>query len=43
MRGAGVDAFLEIGPGSVLAGLIKKTVKDAKVFSLDSPIIGRGP
>lgn len=37
MRGAGVDAFLEIGPGSVLTGLIKKTVKDAKVFSLDSP------
>jgi len=35
MKSSGVNAFLEIGPGNVLAGLIKKTIKDAKVYSLD--------
>lgn len=37
MRGAGADLFLEVGPGGVLTGLIKKIAKDVKVYSLDSP------
>jgi [acyl-carrier-protein] S-malonyltransferase len=32
----GVDTFVEIGSGSVLAGLIKKTDKNVKVFSINS-------
>lgn len=30
----GVDTFLECGPGKTLCGLIKKTIKDAKVFQV---------
>lgn len=32
----GVDTFVEIGPGSVLAGLIKKTSRDVRCVSLNS-------
>jgi [acyl-carrier-protein] S-malonyltransferase len=32
----GVDTFVEIGSGTVLAGLIKKTDKSAKVYSINS-------
>ncbi|CAM4256020.1 ACP S-malonyltransferase [Saccharibacillus endophyticus] len=32
----GVDTFVEIGPGSVLAGLIKKIDKSVQVFSVNS-------
>lgn len=31
---AGVDTFYECGPGKTLCGLIKKTVKEAKVFQV---------
>lgn len=34
MAGLGVDTFIEVGPGTVLAGLIKKIDRSAKVFSI---------
>jgi len=33
----GVTTFVEVGPGKVLAGLVRKIVKDARVFNVDSP------
>ena len=32
----GVDIFIEIGPGSVLTGLIKKTDKTVKLYNVNS-------
>lgn len=32
----GVDTFIEIGPGNVLTGLIKKTDKDVRLFNISS-------
>jgi len=32
----GVSTFIEVGPGQVLTGLIKRIAKDAEVISLDS-------
>lgn len=34
--GEGVDTFVEIGPGSVLSGLIKKIDKSVRIFSVNS-------
>jgi [acyl-carrier-protein] S-malonyltransferase len=33
---AGVDTFVEIGPGSVLSGLIKKIDRSVRIISVNS-------
>jgi [acyl-carrier-protein] S-malonyltransferase len=33
----GVDTFVEVGPGQVLGGLIKKTAKGARILSVQDP------
>jgi len=37
MTGAGVDTFIEVGPGRVLTGLIKRIAPDATTIPLDDP------
>jgi [acyl-carrier-protein] S-malonyltransferase len=37
MTAAGVTTFIEVGPGRVLTGLIKRIVPDAEVIALDDP------
>jgi len=36
MSQLGVKKFIEVGPGKVLSGMIKRTIKDAKCFSINS-------
>jgi len=37
MCAAGVDTFVEVGPGRVLTGLIKRIAPDATAIALDDP------
>ena len=36
MSNVGVKNFIEIGPGKVLSGMVKRTIKDANCFSINS-------
>jgi [acyl-carrier-protein] S-malonyltransferase len=40
MTGAGVTTFIEVGPGRVLTGLIKRIAPDADALALDDPTAG---
>jgi [acyl-carrier-protein] S-malonyltransferase len=37
MAAAGVTTFVEVGPGRVLTGLIKRILPDAEAVALDDP------
>ena len=37
MAGAGITRFVELGTGKVLAGLVKRTLKDAEAVSVEGP------
>jgi [acyl-carrier-protein] S-malonyltransferase len=37
LREGGIDTFVEVGPGNVLAGLIKKIAPEARTMGVDSP------
>jgi [acyl-carrier-protein] S-malonyltransferase len=35
--GEGVTTFVELGPGGVLCGLVRKTARRARAFPVESP------
>ena len=37
LASAGVRAYVEVGPGTVLSGLVRKIQRDARVASLETP------
>ena len=37
MAGDGVDAFVEVGPGKTLSGLVKRTLEGACVYNVETP------
>ena len=36
MSELGVNDFIEIGPGKILTGMVKRTIKHANCFSINS-------
>jgi [acyl-carrier-protein] S-malonyltransferase len=38
MVGDGIETFVEIGPGRVLAGLVRRIHRAARVFSVEDPV-----
>ena len=36
MSKAGITNFIEVGPGKVLSGMVKRTIKNANCFSINS-------
>lgn len=42
LASAGTTAYVEVGPGTVLSGLVKKIARDATILNLDAPE-GLGP
>ena len=36
MANLGVKNFVEIGPGKVLSGMVKRTIKNVNTFSINS-------
>lgn len=37
MAGVGIDAFVHVGPGDVTAGMVKRTIDNARVHVISSP------
>jgi [acyl-carrier-protein] S-malonyltransferase len=37
LASAGVRAYVEVGPGTVLSGLVRKIQREARVTSLETP------
>jgi [acyl-carrier-protein] S-malonyltransferase len=40
--GSGVDTFLEVGPGKVLTGLVRRIAPGARAFAVDDLIAAEG-
>jgi [acyl-carrier-protein] S-malonyltransferase len=38
MEIAGIDTFIELGKGTVLSGMVRKTLKEAKTFNIEDPV-----
>ena len=36
MQNNGISNFIEIGPGKVLTGMVKRTIKNVKSFSINT-------
>jgi [acyl-carrier-protein] S-malonyltransferase len=37
LASAGIRAYVEVGPGTVLSGLVRKIVREARVANLEAP------